>query len=112
MLRNALKELEDWVNGAKARYISDMGIDDGYGATCWSLTLGNTSVKPGEGWHKGSAWAKKNNKAELYVYEAQFLRTKAILPNVIFVMGKDDDDWPGLEKTILVALSKATELGL
>lgn len=43
-MRNLLKELEDFVNGHKARSMS-LSIDDGYGATYWELVLHNEKKK-------------------------------------------------------------------
>lgn len=111
MSRNALKELEEWTGGHKSRYVSGLGIDDGYGATCWSLTLGSGKLKPEDDW--AGDMAKKS--AEIYAAETNFISygNRAIPPNVVYVVdGDSDDDWPGLEATILAAIDKANELGL
>ena len=115
MKRNALKELEAWVNEKKGRYVREISIDPGYMATCWSITIGNVDAKPQDTWWKESDWAKKNNRAEIYASETNFLGYEEPLsPNVVFVVDDKDDwtGWPGLEKTILAAIDKANELGL
>lgn len=111
--RNALKELEEWRNGHKARYVTRLCIGDGYAADCWELVIGNMSVKPGNDWHKGSDWAKEHNRAELYAYETNFVGYDELPPNILFVVDGDEmEDWPGVETLILTALDKAKELGL
>ncbi len=114
MERNALKELEDWVNAEKGRYVSNICIGNNYGTCCWDVTLGNVDIRPGKDWHKSSDWAKKYNRAEIYVSETNFIGGDGELPpNVAVVVDGDEmKEWPGLEKTILTALDKAKELKL
>ena len=101
---NAIQKLEKWWAEEKGRYVSDINIGTTYGATCWEVTLGNCNKNPGDDWSK-----EDHDRAEVYAYETQFYDGD-IPTNVVFVKG--EETFPGLEKTILVALDKAKELGL
>ena len=110
---NAIKALEDWHGAEKGRYVSNMGIETTYGATCWSLTLGNSNVQARPDWHMESDWAKKYNKAEVHAAEVAFFTLPYPgPPNVVFAKKWGEKGWPGLERTILVAIERAEELGL
>ncbi len=96
---NALEALEKWKRGSKARAVS-ITCDDGYGASCWVVDL------YGSGKRKIHAW-------EVYFFE---LKKEDCPPELTFARAPweddEDDDWPGLEKTIWAALKKAEEVGL
>ena len=112
-MKDPLKELEDWVSGAKGRYVHEISIDTGYCATCWEVVIGNSDKQAGEGWTFGSTWGEQHNKAEVCASATSFLEGGNIPPNVVYARDDDDMDWfPGLGETILAALIKAEELGL
>jgi len=87
-------ELEDWLFGDKSRSIS-IEHDDGYGASCWSVTLGQGSQK-------------------VVCEETSFISQKGVDPRW-YEHGQDLhtvaslDDWPGLSKTVKHALSCASK---
>jgi hypothetical protein len=101
---DALARLEDWNGGHKARF-TRIECDDGYGASCWSVELhhehGRTVacelafITNGKGWRstvdeaksQGCVFASDNGTDE------------------------QDDDWPGLSKTIHAAID-AFEAGV
>lgn len=99
---DALQKLENWWGGHKSRSVK-IDIDDGYGATCWRIEL-------------------RGSYAILYVDEVCFFQNAKIgripsdnkdVPKFFYVaQANDDDDWPGLAKTIEFALKKAEEHGL
>lgn len=97
----AIERLEKWKAGHKSRSAS-ISIDDGYGASCWTVSL--------------RAGSKLATAHEVCFWED----SGAGWPeNVVFVNkqpdlleGKDEDDWPGLEKTILAAVDLAERLGI
>ena len=107
----SIEALEQWVQGHKGRYVRDLGIDTGYGATCWSLILGNVGVKPQKGWHleRGQACV---DRAEVFASETNFFGTSDDSPpNVVVVVdGNSMEDWPGLAKVIEVAIERANAL--
>jgi hypothetical protein len=107
----SIEALEEWKNGGKGRYVRDLGIDTGYGASCWSLVLGNVDVRPPKGWH-----VEEKNRAEVFAHEVSFFKIEGDLPpNVVFAESEDPDtdwDWPGLARVIEVAIQRAKELGL
>jgi len=108
--------LEKWKNGEKGRYVRDLGIDTGYGATCWNLVLGNVDRKPGKKWHKDKYALKQlglRARAEVYASEVDFFEVNNRPPNVVTAQTGDEEDfWPGLNRTIEAAIKKADELGL
>ena len=91
---NCIKRLEDWKQGHKNRSV-EIGIDDGYGATCWTVTL-------------------NAGKKKVVASEVSFWECDAPLPeHIVFVRSEDDEsDWPGLEATINAAIDRAEKLGL
>jgi len=99
--------LEAWNHGSKARWIK-MTRDTSYGATCWEVILGNVGRKPEADWHKDK---DSGMGSAVYAAECSFFEHTSIPPNVVYVMG-EDDDWPGLAKVILAALQRAKELGI
>jgi len=105
---DAVKALEDWHAGKKGRYVRDMGIDTTYGATCWSIILGNVNIKPGKDWFC------ENERAEIFAAETYFVDSCSPLhPNIVYVVdGNEMEDWPGLAAVIYAAIEKANELGL
>ena len=105
----SVEALEKWVHGQKGRYVRDLSIDDGYGATCWQLILGNVSSQPGPGWY-----TVREGRAEIFVQEVSFfVLDNDTPPNVVYAVdGDSDDDWPGLSGLIKFALKKAEELDL
>lgn len=107
---NALQQLNDWVQDAKGRYVNNFCVGNGYGATCWSLTIGNTDVEPPSHWFKEEGWATKHNRAEIYASEVSFFECSEDTPPNILVA--NDDDWLGPEDLIVKTLAKAKELGL
>jgi hypothetical protein len=92
---NTLQRLEEWKSGHKARSV-DIHVDDGYGASCWMVTL----------------YGK--NKRIVHASEVSFLvHDRPIQKDVVYVLdGDSDEDWPGLERTINAALDRAEQLGL
>ena len=104
--------LEGWLYEKKGRYVNEISHDCGYGATCWSVIIGNTDMKAKEGWHVADGWAKKYNKAEVYASEISFWEYDedvVIPPNIVFA---SIEDFVGLKETILAAINQANELGL
>lgn len=103
----SIEALESWVNGHKGRYVRDLGVDTGYGATCWELVLGNVHIKPQKGWH-----VAEKGRAEIFASETNFLGTPdAMPPNVVVVVdGNAMEDWPGLARVIEAAIERANNL--
>jgi hypothetical protein len=92
---DTITRLEDWCHGHKARWV-EISIDDGYGATCWCVTLG----------------LSQNKKIEAYETSFFVLDNAIIPPEVVFVHdGESDGDFPGLTKTINAAIDRAESLG-
>lgn len=112
----ALERLEKWKSGHKARAV-EIGHDNGYGASCWTVEL----------------WGKDNK--EVKCSEVSFFcapKGHEIPRHLVSVMPPErsdwtpeeeeahdaemfrrwGDDWPGLEATIVAALDRAEELGL
>lgn len=96
MEQNTIKLLEDWKHSHKSRSV-EISIDNGYGASCWEVIL---------------HWKdKEGNKQEAVGLEAQFYEGVP-RPNVTFVDWENhNDDWPGLEPTIIAAINKAEKMG-
>lgn len=106
-MRDLISELEDWNNGHKTRSV-DLSIDNGYGATCWSVKLSTENgvivvcetnfwqLKEPDGMIGNFPyWKGKNNE---YVF---------------FVVTEDDFvDWPGLRPTLERALDVVSAMGL
>lgn len=101
---NALKRLEQWSCGHKARSVC-VERDNGYGASCWLVKLfhenGHTIAEevffftyPEE---KGGETAYKESAMQNGVVSAK--------------TADDEEDWPGLEKTIHCAID-AFEAGI
>ena len=92
-----IDRLEKWNHGHKARSVS-IHIDDGYGATCWSVKL----------YHEhGCTTAAEVNFFTCNDDEGgdAAYHVNARKEGVVFVRGGDDDaDWPGLAATITAAL--------
>ena len=92
-----LKQLEDWVNGHKARHC-DISIDNGYGATSWDVVL----------WHENGVVKTIEGYGEIMIYN----KSKGHKPlselfyNDYEILKLDNDDWAGLEKTLEAALSR------
>ncbi len=109
----SIEALESWVQGQKGRYVRDLGIDTGYGATCWHLVLGNVNVKPQKNWYMEPTQACKD-RAEVFADEVNFFERAADSPPnmVVAVDGNGMKEWPGLAKVIEVAIEKANELNL
>lgn len=87
---NAITRLEDFIAGHKAR-ACDIERGDGYGATCWCMTL-------------------RTEKGTIRVAEVGFF-PGTLKPDCYFVANGDDPDfdWPGLEAVINLALDRAEE---
>lgn len=101
-MRNLIKELEDFNNGHKARSVT-IHIDDGYGASCWTVELHNEK--------KRTIVAEECSFFELEepngkIGDISYWNGKdnAI---VVFVDKDLDKSWPGLEKTVSIALDAA-----
>ena len=109
----SIEALESWVQGQKGRYVRDMGIDTGYGATCWHLVLGNVNAKPQKDWHIERTQACKD-RAEVFADETNFFEIEGDpSPNmVVAVDGNGMKEWPGLAKVIEVAIERAEKLNL
>ena len=118
VMPTAIEQLENWLYEDKGRYVREINHECGYGATCWSVILGNTDMEAKEGWHidKECDWAQKYKKAEVYADEVSFWEydeSVTIPPNLVWANNiYPEDDWPGLDKTIIVAVKKARELGI
>ena len=93
---DAIYELEKWNNSHKAHSVS-IDIDNGYGATCWTVTL-----------YKG--------KRKVVCSETNFIESEGIDPMwqehegdlyCVVVDGDEMDDWPGLNATIKRAIECA-----
>lgn len=117
-----LKELENWHNGldlsnttedilkSKGRWVQ-IEIDTKFGATCWEVLLGNVQIDSKPDWHKPEEI--KCNGACVIASEVPFVFSTNQFPeNIVFAEESAKNGWPGLEKTIKVALDKAYELGL
>lgn len=112
---NGMKALEEWWAAKKGRYVNEINIGNTYGATCWSVILGNTNVKAGDDWFFGEGWAEEHKRAEVHVDEIAFFeRTGADpgYPNVVDSATPDNDTFCGLGKTIRVAIEHANKMGL
>ena len=92
MNNDLLGRLETWRNGHKSRSV-EIGIDNGYGATCWTVDLCGNGLTV--------------HAAEVSFWEGE---AESAPNNVVFV--KDADKWPGLHATLAAALDRAEELGL
>ena len=107
-IQDAITRLEEWKYANKGRWV-EISIDDGYGATCWSVLLGNRNVSRKEG------WAFQNNKdatgCVVSAAECSFFDYDSIPPNIVFV-NTEEETFPGLAKVILAALDRAKELGV
>jgi hypothetical protein len=88
-----LLRLEEWRNGHKSRS-AQIAIDDGYGATCWTVDLGGNG--------------KTVHAAEVSFSESE---DNGAPENVVFVAG-EGNDWPGLHATLATAMDLADKLGL
>lgn len=91
----ALERLIAWNNSAKAHAV-DISHGNGYGADCWVVQL----------------W---RHRESITAAEVGFMTcTEADCPpNVVFAVPPwidSDEDWPGLEKTIHVAIDRAEKL--
>jgi hypothetical protein len=109
--KDAATALEDWRNsGGKGRWC-EIAIANGYGATCWEVILGNTGVRRKPGW-----FAEKSHQLGSTIYASEvsfFVHDESQPENVVIVKKEDDEeDWPGLSKTIFAALDRAKELGI
>jgi len=92
MNNDLLGRLETWRNGHKSRSVQ-IGIDNGYGATCWTVDL----------FGKGQTV----HAAEVSFWEGE---AESAPDNVVFA--KNGDKWPGLQATLTAALERAETLGL
>jgi len=111
---NTLQRLEKWKSGHNARSVS-IQIDDGYGASCWTVEL------YGQGNADHESFGPYEYKPG-YVYAAEvsfFLSDKEpprnyvyVIPNYKEEVDNKDWDWPGLEAVINAAIDRAEELGL
>ena len=85
---NALERLEKWKNGHKCRSVT-IDIDDGYGASCWAVTL-----------REGK---RKTTVCDFYADEGE---------NLPHAYGKyvegETEDRPTLEQTVLEALRRVS----
>lgn len=92
--------LEKWKSEHKSHWVK-ISIGTGYGATCWTVELGNLK--------------RTVRAAEVSFY---VVKPEQVPPEVVFVIPPDADerdedwDWPGLGPTILAAVKRARELGL
>lgn len=91
-----LLRLEKWRNENKSRFVQ-LGIDNGYGATCWTVDLGGNG--------------KTVHAAEVSFWAGE---AKNAPEHVVFVVDGDDceNDLPGLHATLAAALDLAEKLGL
>lgn len=96
---NTIERLENWKSGHKNRSVA-IEIDDGYGATCWSVYLAAGSVK-------------------IEAHEVSFFECtpEQVPETTVFVrppwVEDDDNDYdrPGLEQTINATIDRAEQLG-
>lgn len=109
-----IMELEDWNNAEKDRCVS-IEIDNGYGATCWTVHLygkgkhlccseTNFIEYPGR---KGKDWGPEDDVKLVehsHGYPEEYLS--------VVVDGDEMEDWPGLALTIKRALARANEIGM
>jgi hypothetical protein len=91
---DGIAELEKW-HGESKQYSVSIGIDDGFGASCWEVIL-----------HRG--------KRTVTCSAMVFVRYSGVDPRWIekdgdlFVSpGCEDNEWPGLNETIRVAIESA-----
>jgi len=98
-----IERLEKWNAGHKSR-CAKIDIDDGYGATCWTVELhGNGKylrVAEASFW-EGEPQGEVPNKPGYFYYAFMRDDEKSLC-----------DDWPGLAKVLEYALEKAEEHGL
>jgi hypothetical protein len=81
-VKNSIERLEEWKSVHKARSVQ-IGIDDGYGASCWEVELCHEHGRT------------------IGVEVSFFIGT----PHPwVAVVGLQDNDWPGLAATIHAAL--------
>lgn len=109
---NAIERLEKWNNRHKNRSVS-ISIDDGYGATCWTVTLQGGRNPPLDWWPPPKEGEdRKLVERCVYAQEVAFMHG-TFPPNSLCVHdGESDEDWPGLEKTIHAAIDRAEALDL
>lgn len=107
-IQDAIASLEAWKYANKGRWV-EISIDNGYGATCWRVLLGNTNVTRKEGW----AFQKRKDEVGAVVSAAEcpFFEYDSIPPNVVFI-NTEEETFPGLAKVILAALDRAREIGV
>lgn len=100
-MRNLLKELEEFNHGHKARAVS-LDIDDGYGATCWSLRLCNEKGK--------TITVSECSFFELpdpsgKLGDIPYYESKDPKDGIIIFVDRDlDNYWPGLERVVELGL--------
>lgn len=102
-----LEVLENWRYGNKGRWV-EIHIDNGYGAACWNVLLGNTNVPRQEGWAKDT---REMPGSIVSGAECSFFDHDSIPPNVIFIR-TEEETFPGLGPLILATVARAQELGL
>lgn len=103
--KNTLERLEQWNYRHKAHAVS-IDIDDGYGATCWTVTLYTTgsTIIASELWFFSNP-ANVTVANGLMRYEEDRKDEK---PSKIFITPIDNEyDRCGLEKLIEIALDEA-----
>lgn len=86
---DVIERLENWRYGHKARAVL-IEIDNGYGASCWTVTLH----------HEKRPWGDK-----IQSWETSFTKGGTPMPYVVYACGQDDgtDGWEpfvGLAATI------------
>jgi hypothetical protein len=85
---DAIKRLEKWKNSSKC-HSCEIKIDNGYGATCWSVHLYGGAGSSG---------------AVVDAYECPFVSGE-YPKHIVFVCPENMDEWPGLAATIHTALN-------
>lgn len=122
-----IERLEKWNGGHKARSVS-IEVDDGYGATCWRVTLTGEKL-PGDpergtddepnpakdyaGWRKKFRTVIEAAECSFWGFPPDMPveeQKKQIPPTVVYVCppweAEKMEDWPGLDKTIHAAIDR------
>jgi len=89
--RNAIAELEAWVHAHKQNHC-EIGIDNGYGATCWAVTL------------RQAGYDGERRLRAIECHEQRFPKS-----DIIAASYGDDCEFVGLQQTILTAMDYADE---
>ncbi len=87
---DTIRRLEEWQSKSKSHSVR-IEIDDGYGATCWTVTL-------------------RRGVSQIQAQESTGESCRVMLGGNVTLLVGGEGDWPGLEATINAAIDAAEEL--